>query len=268
MELRRLAPAAAALSAVLAVSACGASTPSSAPVSPTIRPAAFTPLTTANFGSVLGARARGLKSGHMTMSTSFMNVSGDFSYGPPLALQMLGSVTAHGRTIHLDMRLLGSVMYMQIPGLTPAGKFVSADLAKMPMTSQLFGLLKRYQAMGPQSMLGQFRHDISKVAYVGPTQIDGQAVRHYAVTVNTAAALKMLGSATSSLPRLSLPKEMTEQVYLNEQRLPVRIVLAMPGALGAMQIDMSRWGQPVHVTAPPATQVVQIPMGAFGGMSA
>lgn len=265
MHLRRLAPAAAALSAVLALSACGASTPSSAPpVSPSIKTAAFTPLTTANFGSVLNSRARGFKSGRLAMTNAFMNFSADFSYGPPLAMQMNGTVTAQGRTLHLDMRLVGSVMYMQIPGMTPGDKFFSADLAKMPQTSKLFGLIKQYQSMGPQSMLSQFRTGVAKVTYVGTAQVDGQSTRHYAVTINTAAVLKLLGGAAGTVAQSTLPKQITEQVYLNAQRLPVRIVSALPAPVGSMQIDMSRWGEPVHVTAPPASQVQQIPMSAFG----
>jgi hypothetical protein len=254
--MRRFGAIAGSLVAATALAACGSS-------SSDIKTVAFTPLTQANFGKSVSTTVNGVRSAHMTMKTSIMNFSADVSYGPPIQMQMSGTVTAQGRAMSMTMRMVGLVMYMQIPGQTPAGKFLSIDLSKFPQTSGIFKALEQYRKMGPQSMLSQFKTGVKSVSYIGSEQIDGQQARHYTVVINTAAALKAFGNA-AALSQISMPATMTEQVYLDSQKRPLRITMTLPAPVGSMQIDFSNWGEPVHVVAPPKSQLMPFPMSAFG----
>ncbi|MGN6721463.1 MAG: hypothetical protein ACTHJM_02490 [Marmoricola sp.] len=256
MKLRRLGAVVGSLAAATALAACGSSSGSD------IKTAAFTPLTKANFGTAVSDQMKGVTSAHMTLKASIMNFSADFSYGPPLEMQMSGTVTAQGRTMSLSVRMVNLVMYMQIPGQTPAGKYMALDLSKFPPTSKLFGMLDQYRKMGPQSMLSQFKNGVGSLRYVGTAQVDGQTARHYTVVVNTAAAMKALGNS-SLLSQVSIPKTITEEVYLDAHHAPLRMVMSLPDPVGSMQIDFSKWGEPVHVVAPPKSQIINIPLSAL-----
>jgi hypothetical protein len=275
MNTRRIATTGIALATALTLTACGSSSSPSASTPKTsaapsdnasaTAPAVFTPLTKDNFASVLGARAAQMKTVHMKMMASVMNVNAELNYGPPFSMQMTVAVTQAGKVMNMSLSLIGTVMYMQVPGLTPAGKYMSMDLSKVPQASQYFQLINQYKNMGPKSMLADmFKGSITKFAYVGPAQINGQPTRHYTVSVNTASALKALGSLSSSVPQ-GMKKTVTEQIYLDSSQMPVRVSMSLPAPVGAMQIDFSDWGKPVSITAPPASDVQQIPAGTLAG---
>ena len=268
MNNRRLATAAVALSSALALTACGSSSPSAGPVAPATSPAvssvAYTPLTKANFGTTVGSKVSSVKTLHMTMASSAMKVSADMNYGPPLAMQMTMTATASGKSMNVVAKLIGTTMYLQIPQLTPAGKFMALDLSKVPQTSPYVKLLDQYRKLGPASMTSMFKSDVTALTYVGTAQIDGQTARHYTTTVNTAGVLKALGSLSSSSALASQMKTVTEQVYLTDNQLPLRVTMSLPAPVGAMQVDFSKWGQPVTITAPPAADVMSIPASALG----
>lgn len=272
MRTRRMTTAGVALAAALTLTACGSSpSGSTAKTGGTqsgnsTTATAFTPLTKANFGTTLASTVSGVKTAHMAITSSIMTGTADMNYGPPIAMKMSMNVTQAGKSIQMQLRLVGTVMYMQIPGMTPTGKFISMDMSKVPQASAIFKQLEQYQSFGPQSMAKQFEAGLSNLTYVGAETINGQQTRHYTVTVDTAAALKAMGQSGAALNSyVAQNKTLTEQVYLDSQQRPVRMSMALPAPIGTMQMDFSNWGQPVTISAPPAADVQQMPSGALGG---
>ncbi|MGN6251071.1 MAG: LppX_LprAFG lipoprotein [Marmoricola sp.] len=259
LDLRRGAAVTTLLLALGGVAACGndAAPSASGPAGGASTTAAPV-LTRTGFASTMTDAIGRYHSAHVALALgSQLHAVGDIDYDgttPQMQLEM----TFSGRKV--DVRLVDGTAYLAVPGLTPDGKFlaVTADDATMgPLVDQL----KNFAPDGAISMLKGAVKDFKDA---GTTTIDGQQVHHYVVTVDPSALAKKL-QLPAGVQTPSLPTGVTEDLYVDSRNLLRRAQLDLAGQ--KVTIDATKWGEPVHVTAPPASKVVTHPsgLGALAG---
>ena len=230
--------------------------PSPTPSSPTT-PGAAAHLSKVDFVSRVLASMRSRQSMHMTMSMGdTFHEQADMSYaGSGLEMQATMHVSGHRE----DVRFVHGTMYLAMPGTTPPGKFLRVGRDN-PMLGQLIGQL---EAMRPQDFVKTLQQGIRSVDDLGSTSIGGTPVTHYRVTV--AATPKQRALARSLGAGASVPKAVEEDIYVGRDDLIRRSVVDVSGQ--RMVIDYTRWGEPVHISAPPASRVIEMPTGNSSGGS-
>jgi hypothetical protein len=198
---------------------------------------------------------RGSAHMHMSMAGS-LEATGDVSYaGDSPAMQMTMTMASMS-SAKIEMRFLDGTMYLSVPGLTPKGKYLavtSKDASFGPM-------IKQFQNFGPDGTLAMLKKGVKKFEHVGSTTIDGTSFEHYRVTVDPRALTSELG-LPSGAPG-SVPKSVTEELYIGQDNLMRRAVMTVSGQ--KFTVDVTDWGKAVHITAPPASQVTKAPAGLAG----
>lgn len=201
------------------------------------------------------AYAAAMKAGsaHMVMSItgkSAMNAHGDVAYGHGSpAMQMTMSMAQMGQK-KLEMRYVGKVLYLQIPQLVPPGKFVAIDPRdKNNPLAKSFG--STTDQMDPMKSLQAVESAVQSAERTGKTTLDGTTVEHYKVTVDTSALVAKL--APQAAAQAHLPKTMTYDLWLDQQHLLRKMSFDLMGE--HFTATMSKWGEPVHVDKPKASQI-------------
>jgi LppX_LprAFG lipoprotein len=194
---------------------------------------------------------------HMTMKMSGqakLTARGDVDYGhgqPRMAMTMSMPQLSKGR---MEMRYVGKMIYMQLPGLTPPGKFVAIDPNdKTSPLSKSFG--STTDQMDPLKSIKAMESAVQSADRVGKQTMAGVTVEHYKLTVATASLVK--GLSPEAAQQAKLPKTITYDLWLDERHLLRR----MSFDLANTQFDstMSRWGKPVRVQRPSAAQIATVP---------
>lgn len=226
------------------------------------------------------ARAQAAGSAHVTIAMAShvagstegfaMNGSGDVSFRPLLESLTL---TMNSPTPQLNgtMReiMTGTKLYMnwpllsaQIPGHKP---WMEEDLGALgaAMGMNVSGMLN--QSSGSASQMLSYLKGVSTMRVVGPATIDGAATTEYSGTIDysklAASGLitrKAFGLLRTEMGGTTVPFKLW--LDGNDMVRRMRENLSMTTANGPtllmhMQIGFSRFGEKVHVTAPPASQV-------------
>ena len=195
-------------------------------------------------------------SAHMTMTMTgraSMRAHGDVSYaGGNPTMQMTLALAKLGAGKSLQMRYVGKILYMQIPGLTPAGKYLAIDPSdpSSPLAKSFAGLSGQ---MDPVGAMKSLQGAIKSVDRVGKGSIGGTPVDHYRVVVDTAKVLK----AQKQKVPAGIPATLTYDMWLDQQHLLRRMTFAISGT--SFEMLMSKWGEPVKVQRPAAGDVVKAP---------
>jgi hypothetical protein len=194
----------------------------------------------------------------MTGKTS-MKAQGDVSYGakqPSMAMTMSMAQLGKGQ---IEMRLVDGILYMQIPNVTPAGKFLAINPKdkNSPFGKTFSGMTDQ---LDPLKSIKTLESAVRSSERVGKQTIDGVELEHYKVTVDTAALLKQLGTGVAQ--PAGMPKTVTYDLWLDSKHLLHRTSFTLSGV--SFQADMSKWGQPVHVQKPAAGQITSIPQRVQG----
>jgi hypothetical protein len=215
-------------------------------------------LTLASFSSSTSVAQIKAKSAHLEMKMGMqgqtMTMSGDMSIGTSLedtAIEMTMSVPGLGDD--MSMIFVDGIMY--ISAGPNSDKYFSLDLTK---PGSPFGDLYKQtlEQANPFSITKSFDGAIEDFEAVGSDKIDGTTTTHYRITVDTKKALtKTLGADALQDGMLdSMPATMTYDIWVgDDDDLPRRMEFDMMGMDG--QINMTKWGKPVHVEAPPPSQV-------------
>lgn len=216
-------------------------------------------LTLASFSSSTSAAQIKAKSAHLEMKMGMhgqtITMSGDMSIGTSLedtALEMTMSLPGLGED--MSVIFVDGIMYIRA-GQASGGKYFSLDLTK---PGSPFGDLYKQtvEQANPFSITKSFDGAIEDFETVGSDVIDGTTTTHYRITVDTKKALaKTLGPDALQEGMLdSMPETMTYDIWVgDDDNLPRRMEFDIMGMSG--QINMSKWGKPVHVEAPPPSQV-------------
>jgi hypothetical protein len=139
--------------------------------------------------------------------------------------------------------LVDGTMYMQ---QSAGGKYLKIDRSDPAMGN----LLDQMSSFGPESSVSAMRGAVQDVQYAGADTVDGAKVDKYHVTVDSSSLAKTLGTAGSA----DLPKTVSYDLYVDRDHLMRRIDMTVNKQHIVMTV--SKWGEPVDIAAPPASQVM------------
>lgn len=202
------------------------------------------------------------ESAHVTMEMTgggqAMSGEGDVSYaGDETSMQMTMQIPQMGGG-DMELRMLSGVMYMSIPPMTPAGKFIKIDTND---PDSPFGDLGGVSQGDPLATFDAFDAGLQEAEYAGVEDVDGEQLDHYVLTVDAKKAAK----AQRQKYQPGMPETITYDMWMDDSDLMRRIEFDL-GALGGgtagaggMVMTMNDWGKPVTVKAPPASAIVEMP---------
>ena len=197
------------------------------------------------------------RSAHMTMTMSGkaqLSATGDLVYGahqPAMTMTMSMPQMSKGK---IEMRMVGGIIYMQLPGMTPPGKFVAIDPKdKLSMLAKSFA--GTADQMDPLASFKTAEKAVQSADRVGKQTLGGVEVDHYKVVLDTAALVKNLDPAAAK--QAQIPETVTYDMWLDSKNLLRRMSFSMSGV--DFEAEMSRWGKPVTVQSPPANDIVTMP---------
>jgi hypothetical protein len=281
--MRKTALTAGGLALILALSACGGTTggtalPASAPGQDK---AGSTALFSDPLQLVAAAKAGTEKSKSakfsMQMTAAGMSVKatgqGRFD-GTNTAMSMNMDLLGQ----QLEMRLIGSDMYMKMPESMRASLGSTKPWTKISLTDSSSAgkaLSDSYNQLAEQNDPSKMLEQIQKAGTISKsesTTLDGQPANHYTIDVDFA---KLADQMPAGLPADAKDKLAGQNVHfpmelwVNSDQLPMQIVMDMSalgkaiggdaaaGQMGEMKMTMkyTDWGAPVSVEAPPADQV-------------
>jgi lipoprotein LprG len=199
-------------------------------------------------------------SAHMTMTMTakgqqVTDMQGDVSYGGGKPSMQATMTVPQLGSRKMEMRYVGNIMYMQIPGMTPSGKFVAIDPrdSSSPMAKSFAGLSDQ---MDPMASLKRMQTAVQSADRVGKGTVQGVAVDHYKVVVDTKKAIGDAGGLAQQAQG-QLPKTITYDLWLDSENLMRRMTFEVVGT--AAEIEMSKWGEPVTVRRPAQSDIVKPP---------
>lgn len=254
MKLKALVSATAVL-ATLTVAGCGSAVDISAGRSGSVV------LTKDNFASTLSTVTSQARSVHISgvfkVQGHAVTLSADESMGGTSFKDARASMTmtlpGQGS---VELRLVGGVLYVHGPQLGLSQQ-ASKPWVKLDLTDpsnpvgQMFSRITNN--MNPSKLADAFKA-IARLSKVGPENIDGLQTMHYRVSVDTSRLGSLLGIPAGS--SAGMPKTLTYNVWVDAKNRPVQLSMINSGF--TVQLQFSKWGEPVHVVAPPASQVSQI----------
>ncbi|MGH3495882.1 MAG: LppX_LprAFG lipoprotein [Nocardioidaceae bacterium] len=220
-------------------------------------------LTQANFATTVADASTKAKTAHFsgkfTAQGNTITMTGDVKSGSSLAgvAENITMQTGSAGTFHLIF--VHKVLYMNL-GTATQNKYVKIDLndPNNPLGSTFNQVLAN---LNPAQSVAAMKSAITGFTTVGHDTIGGTPTTHYKVTLDTKklfTAMKMgkLGSMSGSVP-----STVTYDMWITHDNLPRRLTSDIGGT--TVQLDMTHWGKPVSIAAPPASQVSA--KNPFGG---
>jgi len=215
------------------------------------------PLTADNFLSAISEAGKQAKSGHIAMTVTAagatITMDGDFADGETAADSVMAAKLNLPPDSDISMRLVGGIVYANF-GEKTQNKFVSINPADPASTlgPNFSSLLKR---ANPASQSESLADAISTIEVGGaPELIDGVQATPYNVSVKSsviAASLGVTGAAAAALPA-----ELKYVYWVGPDNLIRKITIDVAGSVS--EITISKWGDPVTITAPTADEIIVI----------
>lgn len=169
-----------------------------------------------------------------------------------------------------EVRVVGDVLYLSMPPMTPEGKFLEVRPGD---ESSPFGPMMAGPVGGhSEDPFVALESGLREVTYVGQDTVRGGQVAHYRLTVDPRAMTKdHHGPAGGRMPYFdgygadrSVPRNVSFDVWLDSRALVQRVRFETPRR-GAVVVELSDWGRPVTVEAPPPSDIVR-DNGGWSGM--
>jgi hypothetical protein len=208
--------------------------------------------------------------GSMAVGGTSMTLSGDVQYSPSVKMSM--SMQGGGQDI--SEIFLGNTIYMKDAALAAEldGKqWAEIDLDKAGGSlGALSSLANTGRNENPATQLSALVAS-KAVTKVGTETVQGQQTTHYSGTLNASQFLQN-GAVTSQLSAAQVAElksqlqsagvtSETIDVWVGSNSLPVQekvVVHSSSTGLMEMTMNLSDWGAPVDVSAPPANEVTDI----------
>lgn len=171
----------------------------------------------------------------------------DYSTTPP-SMQIVMNDTSTGQD--QEMVMVDGILYIE---LSP-DRFVKYDLDDPagPLGAG-FG-----DFLDPRSMVDLLEEGVTGATYVGEEDVDGESMEHYTVTLDPSALTSEL-ELPSGAPTDAVPESLTFEIWVDEDGLLRRQLTGEAGSPGSVEQRFDDWGEPVTITAPPASQVTELP---------
>lgn len=174
----------------------------------------------------------------------------------------------------MAMVLLDGVFYMKLPEELSTGKpWIKIDSKDKsnPMAQMLGSLTDQMrQNADPRLALEQFK-EAGEIESSAQEELNGEQTTHYKIKVDVQKLVDTqddptLKQAMQEAVKSGL-KDFPVELWTNGDGLPVRMIIEMPTADPTsgkavpvkVQVDYTKWGEPVDIQAPPADQVGEFP---------
>jgi hypothetical protein len=202
-----------------------------------------------------------------------------------LAFRM--SLPQAGMTLDMVERMVGPVLYIRSPmyaALNHGKPWIKLDLERAGRAQGLdLNALMNSQSSDPAQMLSYLEASSDSITRVGSGVVHGVTATHYHVVVDLAKAARnapfsarpavrrAVMRAAAMLGIRTLPVDVWIDadglVRRESLRMPLRAPSLPAGLAMSFTMDLYDFGVPVHVTAPPASQVEDITALAASGSS-
>ena len=118
-------------------------------------------------------------------------------------------------------------------------------------------LLGQMSNLGPEASISAMRGAVRQVRYDGPDTVDGTPVSKYHVTIDAGSVAGALGMGGMGMGGTggtgTMPSTVSYDLYVDADHLMRR--LDMTVGEQHLRMTVSRWGEPVDIAAPPASEV-------------
>ena len=174
---------------------------------------------------------------------------------------------------NMHVVLVAGTVYLEVPPAvtgtkgTPVKPWVKVTTIKPRTSGQLLSLA-RTSILATQADPSHLLQQITSAGTITTAtheMLDGVATTHYAITVDTAKLGRSNPAERQALTNLDVTS-LPFAIWLNGGNLPVRVVTVVPvpaptvtpGRQFSITVDYTRWGVPVVITAPPASEVAPL----------
>ncbi len=155
-----------------------------------------------------------------------------------------------GPSMNLDMILTDDKVFLKgMPGV-PAGKWAVVD-SSSTIGKQMKSALAQAD---PSKMYEQFEKAVTSVKPLGEDTVDGDKTYKYDLTLDTTSMSNALPSDAAA----QLPDSITYTAWVDEANHLRKVTFDIMGSKATM--TMSKYGEPVDITAPAAGDTVKAPM--------
>lgn len=208
-------------------------------------------------------------SGTVSGSGVSMTLSGDEEYSPSLEM----SVSLHEAGQDMNEIFVGHQIYIDDPAISAelgAKQWAEINLDEATGSlGSLSSLVDSGRNEDPATQLSALLAS-KAVAKVGTETVQGQQTTHYSGTLNadqflqnSASAGQLSATQAASLKSLLQSGGVTTEtidVWVASSGLPVQVKVDAHTAAGESDVtmDLSDWGAPVQVSAPPASEVTDV----------
>ncbi len=156
-------------------------------------------------------------------------------------MDLSGAVT-RGKTAKVIV--VGNMLYMSAPGLTPPGKYLEATGAD---AAQVRSML----ADSDPRELSTALSSAAAVKFTGTQSLGNETLDRYTVTVDTTKAL----NAVKQQVPTDAPKTLVYEILMDSAHRVRQLDFESSGL--SMKITMSDYNKPVNIAAPPASKIVK-----------
>lgn len=159
----------------------------------------------------------------------------------------------------VHMIMAGGQVFMAMPGVTEEGMFLEVP------KEQLGDAAAQLDEVDITSTWKAWEESDPSVVYVGEDDVDGQQMRHYEVTVDSAAALDAAGQTGEDAAAASamMGEEITYEVWLDDDNLMRKIAFEVQGVVS--EIRTADWGEPMDIQAPSPDEIQSLPATGSDG---
>lgn len=200
-----------------------------------------------------------------------MTGEGDLRFAADNAAMSMTMSTPDG---DIETVLVDNIFYVKLPQEIEPGKpWIKIDPNDdSPMASALGGMTEQMSKNAdPRAALAQFQES-GEITDSKEEDLDGQKTTHYTITVDVQ---KLADNQEDPTMKQAMEqaiagglKDFPVEIWINEDDLPVRFSMDMPmgdptgsgqSATMKMQMDYTKWGEPVDITAPAAEEIAEMP---------
>lgn len=150
----------------------------------------------------------------------------------------------------VELIYAGGEAYMAIPGLTPEGMYLLAPADLLGDTADL-------EEIDVSTQWDTWEQGAQEVIFLGEEDVDGEQMRRYQVTVDTAAAAEAAGEDAAAATSLGLEETIVYDVWIDDESLMRMMTFGNMG-MEDMSMRMDNWGEEQDIQVPDPEQVMDM----------
>lgn len=149
----------------------------------------------------------------------------------------------------LDVRLVDGTAYINVPELTPEGKFFEVPADQLGE----FGVTDFTGSLDVNSLMDQLGAGSPEIAFVGAEEVNGAMTDHYEITLDPQAALDAVGQTAPA--DVNLSDAATTSIWVGQDDHLAKMMIGIDG--GSATVNFDNWGSEVNIEAPAAADLME-----------